>query len=75
MNRRLAQIGSVMERLESTALRLNKEIPDVTKLLADEKDLDITQAITEYKMMEYTHEASLRMAGKVLPQTLLEFLR
>lgn len=75
MNRRLAQIGSVMERLESTALRLNKEIPDVTKLLADEKDLDITQAITEYKMMEYTHEASLRMAGKVLPQTLLDFLR
>ena len=75
MNRRLAEIGSVMERLESTALRLNKEIPDVTKLLADEKDLDLTQAITEFKMMEYTHEASLRMAGKVLPQTLLDFLR
>ena len=75
MNRRLAEIGSVMERPESTALPLNQAIPDVTNLLADEKDLDLTQAITEFKMMEYTHEASLRMAGKVLPQTLLDFLR
>jgi flagellin-like hook-associated protein FlgL len=65
----------MMERLESAKLRLNKEIPDLTALLAAEKDLDFAQAITDFKMMEYAHQASLRMAGKTLPQTLLDFLR
>jgi flagellar hook-associated protein 3 FlgL len=75
MNRRLAEAGSMMQRLEVTALRLNKEIPDVTKLLAAEKDLDFTQAVTDLKMMEHTRTAALQMAGRVLPKTLLDFLR
>lgn len=75
MARRLAQAGSVMERLDSARLRLNKEIPDVTALLAGEKGLDFAQAVTDMKMMEYAHQASLRLAGRVLPQTLLDFLR
>lgn len=75
MNRRLAEAGSMMERLDMAALRLNKEIPDVTRLLAAEKDLDFTQAVTELKMMEYARTAALQMAGRVLPKTLLDFLR
>jgi len=75
MNRRLAEAGSMMERLDMAALRLNKEIPDVTKLLAAEKDLDFTQAVTDLKMMEYARTAALQMAGRVLPKTLLDFLR
>lgn len=72
---RLAEAGAMMERLETTAMRLNKEIPDTTALLAREMDLDYTQAITDLKMMEYTQTASLQMAGRVLPKTLLDFLR
>lgn len=75
MGRRLAEAGAMVERLDAAALRLNREIPDVTKLLADQKDLDMAQAITDFKMMEYAHTASLQMAGRVLPQTLLDFLR
>ncbi len=75
MGRRLAEAGAMVERLDAAALRLNREIPDVTKLLAAEKDLDMTQAITDFKMMEYAHTASLQMAGRVLPKSLLDFLR
>ncbi len=75
MNRRLAQAGSLMERLETAGLRLNKEIPDATRLLAAETDLDLTQAATDFKMMEYAHKTAIQMAGRVLPQTLLDFLR
>ncbi|GAB1433288.1 flagellar hook-associated protein 3 [Spirochaetota bacterium] len=75
LGRRLAQAGAAMERLESSALRLNREIPDVTRLLANEKDLDLSQAITDYKMLDYAHQAALQMAGRVLPKTLLDFLR
>jgi flagellar hook-associated protein 3 FlgL len=75
MGRRLAEAGSMVERLDAAALRLNREIPDMTKLLADEKDLDMTQAITDFKMMEYARTAALQMAGRVLPKSLLDFLR
>ncbi len=75
MNRRLAEAGAMMERLESAGMRLNKEIPDTTRLLAAETDLDLTQAATDYKMMEYAHKAAIQMAGRALPQTLLDFLR
>jgi flagellar hook-associated protein 3 FlgL len=75
LGRRLAEAGAMVERLDATAMRLNREIPDVTKLLAAEKDLDVTQAITDFKMMDYAHTAALQMAGRVLPKTLLDFLR
>lgn len=75
MGRRLAEAGSMVERLDAAALRLNREIPDMTKLLADAKDLDMTQAITDFKMMEYARTAALQMAGRVLPKSLLDFLR
>jgi len=75
MNRRLAQAGSMAERLESAASRLNKEIPDMTAMLSAERDLDFAQAVTDFKMMEYARQATLQMAGRLLPSTLLDFLR
>jgi len=75
LNRRVTEIGSRSERLDFIAGRLNKEIPDTTRLLSSETDLDITQAATDYKMLEYSHRAVLGFAGKLFPQTLLDFLR
>lgn len=75
LSRRIAQIGSYCERLETTAARLNREIPDMTKLESEESDIDMTTAITDYRMLEYAHNASLALAGRLLPKTLLDFLR
>jgi len=75
LNRRVAELGSRTERLQTVQARLNKEVPDATRLLATEKDLDITKAITDFRMLEYAHRASLGFAGKLFPQTLLDFLR
>ena len=75
LNHRVAELGARTERLAATRTRLNKEIPDVTALLSAEKDLDMTEAITDLKMMEYVHQASLQTAGRLLPKTLLDFLR
>jgi flagellar hook-associated protein 3 FlgL len=75
LTRRTAELGSMTERLESVGARLNKEIPDVTGQLAREQDLDITQAIMDMKTVERTHQASLQVSGRLLPQTLLDFLR
>ncbi|MBP7096231.1 MAG: flagellar hook-associated protein 3 [Spirochaetia bacterium] len=75
LNERLAELGARAERLEQTSLRLNEEIPDVTRLLAAERDVDMAAAISDLKMMEFAREAALGVSGRVLPKTLLDFLR
>ncbi|MGO8692962.1 MAG: flagellar hook-associated protein 3 [Rectinemataceae bacterium] len=75
LNRRVAELGDRSERLQSVEARLNREIPDTTKLLADETDLDVTKAITDFRMLDFAHRAALGFAGRLFPQTLLDFLR
>jgi flagellar hook-associated protein 3 FlgL len=72
---RLADIGSRQERTEMTWRRLNEEIPNVAANYAREASLNMADAATDLSMMEFAHKASLQTAAKVLPPTLLDFLR
>ncbi|MDR0487408.1 MAG: flagellar hook-associated protein 3 [Treponema sp.] len=71
----IADIGSRQERAEMAWERINREIPDVTAMLARETGLDMTDAATDLKMMQFAHQAGLQTAARILPQTLLDFLR
>jgi flagellar hook-associated protein 3 FlgL len=75
LNARIAEIGSREERAETAWSRLNQEIPDVTASLARESALDFADAATELKMMEFAHRAALQTSARILPPTLLDFLR
>ncbi|MDR2102899.1 MAG: flagellar hook protein, partial [Treponema sp.] len=72
---RIAELGSREERVETTWQRLNEEIPNVTAALGRESGLDFTTAATDLGMMEFAHRAALQTAAKVIPPTLLDFLR
>jgi flagellar hook-associated protein 3 FlgL len=72
---RLAEIGSRDARLEHTSQRLDYEEPEYTRLLSTETDLDLAEAVTNLKMLEYTHKAALATAARVIQPTLLDFLR
>jgi flagellar hook-associated protein 3 FlgL len=72
---RLAEISSRSERAEMTWKRLNEEIPDVTARLSREIGLDFADAATELGMMDFAHKASLQTAARIIPPTLLDFLR
>jgi flagellar hook-associated protein 3 FlgL len=72
---RLADIGSRHERAEATWQRLNEEIPNVTSALSRESSLNFAAAATDLGMIEFAHKATLQTASKILPQTLLDFLR
>jgi flagellar hook-associated protein 3 FlgL len=72
---RIADIGSRQERAEMTWRRLNEEIPNVTAALSRESSLDFAEAATNLGMMDFAHKATLQTASKILPQTLLDFLR
>ena len=71
----LAELGSRSERLGITESRIATELPELISLNSQEVDLDLTQAIIDLKALEYSHRAALQAAGRILPQTLLDFLR
>jgi flagellar hook-associated protein 3 FlgL len=75
LNARIAEIGSREERAEMIWQRLNQEIPDVTAQLGREVGINLVDAATELGMLDLAHKAALQTAAKVVPQTLLDFLR
>ena len=72
---RIAHVGSRQERSEFAWERLNQEIPDVTSNLARESSLDMATAAMDMKKLELVHQATLQTAARLLPPTLLDFLR
>lgn len=71
----LAVVGSRQERAEMTWQRINREIPDITNMLSRETGIDLADAATELKMLQLAHQATLQTAAKIIPPTLLDFLR
>ena len=72
---RIADIGSRQERVETVWQRLNREIPDVATQLARESSVNMADAATDLRMLDFAHKASLQTAARILPATLLDFLR
>ncbi|GAB6393006.1 MAG: flagellar hook-associated protein 3 [Treponematales bacterium] len=75
MENRLTEIGGRQERAESAWRKINEEIPNVTAALDREESLDMADAAMDLAMMDYAHKAALQTAAKIVPQTLLDFLR
>jgi len=71
----IAELGSRDNRLETVSQRLENEQPKVVEKLSNAVDLDLTQGITNLKMLDTTHQAALRAAAKILPPTLMDYLR
>ena len=72
---RLGTLGSYDERLQLSSQRTRAAIPEITARYSNEVDVDMAQAITELRMLEYTHRAALGAAARIIQPTLLDFLR
>ncbi|MFQ5498437.1 MAG: flagellar hook-associated protein FlgL [Candidatus Zixiibacteriota bacterium] len=62
-------------RLETTNTRLIDQELNVTQLLSDVEDADISKLITDLASMENNYRASLMAAAKIVQPSLLDFLR
>ncbi|TVQ96163.1 MAG: flagellar hook-associated protein 3 [Spirochaetaceae bacterium] len=71
----LGRLGAKDARLEHAFLRTEFEIPRIGALNSNEVDIDMTEAITNLRMLEFTHRAALATAARVIQPTLLDFLR
>ena len=75
INKKSAEIGGRQERAEFAWQRINMEIPNISAMLQREAGLNMETAAMELKMAQFAHQATLQTAAKVLPPTLLDFLR
>ncbi|VDB01268.1 Flagellar hook-associated protein FlgL [Olavius algarvensis spirochete endosymbiont] len=73
--RNLADLGAKGERLEFAVNRLADEFLTLTEWKSRLADADLTEAITEMSMLEYTQRAAYHIAGRILQPTLMDFLR
>jgi flagellar hook-associated protein 3 FlgL len=64
-----------MERTEVAWHKLNREIPNVSGYVAREAGLDLTSAAMDLANMDLAHRAALQTAAKIIPPTLLDFLK
>lgn len=67
--------GAVVERLEKTLARNETEAMYLADSAANAVHTDFTKSITDLKMAEFAHQAALNIGAKLLPTTLMDFLR
>ena len=72
---RISENGSNYERASLNVTRNSQTALNVTQMIATEGDLDFTKAVTDMKMMDYVHQASLSVAGKMYSSSLLNYMR
>ena len=71
----VSDLGARSERLDHTYARLDSERLNVISMNTKLTDLDMTEAITNLKMLEYTQKAAYQSAAKILDTKLMDFLR
>ncbi|NLM00447.1 MAG: flagellar hook-associated protein 3 [Treponema sp.] len=71
----IAKIGSDYERSQNQIAKAETNTLNVAQQISREGDLDITKAITDMKMLEYVHQASLSTAAKMYQNSLLNHIK
>lgn len=74
VNAATSDIGTRYKRLELTQDRLSTQQVEFTDLLSQNEDADLVDTIVNYNAANTVYNASLQAAGKVVKNTLLDFL-
>lgn len=67
--------GALTKRLEQTFARNTTEEMYLHNSASKAINTDYTKGITELKMAEFAHQAALNIGAKLMPTTLMDFLR
>jgi flagellar hook-associated protein 3 FlgL len=69
------KVGASEQQLNATKSRLQDQTITTQSLLSNIQDVDYNQAITQFQTLQTTLQATLQTAGKMLNQSLLDFLQ
>lgn len=69
-----SDVGVISNRMESAESANTVSTENMTNILAKTEDVDYTEKIMEYSMMQTVYMASLQVSAKILPQTIMDYL-
>lgn len=70
-----SDIGAKMARLDSTKDQLTGAQVNLQTLLSKAEDTDMAKAVTDLQQTQMAYNTSLAVGARILPQTLVDFLR
>jgi flagellar hook-associated protein 3 FlgL len=71
----MAEMGGRLARMDLMMDRYMKDELNYTQMKSDVEDLDLAEAIMWFSMTEAVYRASLGVGGRILPPSLMDFLR
>jgi flagellar hook-associated protein 3 FlgL len=69
------EVGALASRLDGVRKRLATDEVNMTDILSRTEDVDMAGAITELRMLEQVEKAAMQVGARIIPPTLLDFLR
>ncbi|MGH2356137.1 MAG: flagellar hook-associated protein FlgL [Chloroflexota bacterium] len=70
-----AEVGAKLNRLDFTQQRMADQDIETARLQSQNEDLDFAEALTRFTTQQAIYRASLEVAGRSLPMSLIDFLR
>ena len=75
LTQRITEVGAKYERAQQKIAIAQTNDLNTTAMISREGDINIAEAITDMKMLDYTKQATLSTAGKLYQTTLLNYMR
>lgn len=72
---RMTELGARYSRAETILARISSQVLNVTNAESREADIDFTEAISDLKLYEFIHQASLSVLGNLYKSSLLNHLK
>ncbi|MEW8956205.1 flagellar hook-associated protein FlgL [Clostridium sp.] len=70
-----SEVGAKQNRMEAAKEQNSEENFNLTDILSKNEDIDFTEKIMEYSMMQTVYIASLQTSAKIIQPSLLDYLR
>lgn len=70
-----SDVGAKMNRLELVRIRTLDTRNNLTELLGQTEDVDVEKTLIELKMAEMAHDVALSVGARIVPKSLVDFLR
>lgn len=70
-----SKVGAMTNRMESAEEKNDQENLNMTDILSKTEDIDFTEKMMEYAVMQTIYMASLQVSAKILPTTILDYIR
>lgn len=70
-----SKVGAMTNRMENAESKNKQENLNMTDILSKTEDIDFTEKMMEYSVMQTVYMASLQVSAKILPTTILDYIR